>query len=144
MKRTRSSFCRRQPSWDSLNIPTWSSCTEWSLWENPWVQYTLMDDFEYHSVDVSFQGWSRKSLGMRLYKTTVLSMIAPLTENGSTGAYAPWWFERLSDQEETSVCTMLMTELNSEVLSFLHINLTVLGSLCPHQCHRCAWTSAVR
>ena len=35
------------------------------------IQYTLMDDFEYHSVDVSFQGWSRKSLGMRLYKTTV-------------------------------------------------------------------------
>ena len=47
-------------------------------------------------------------------------MFTPLIDDGGAGAYAPWRFEGLSDQEETSVCTMLMTELNQfEVLSFL-------------------------
>ena len=94
MKWTKSSFCRRRPSWDSSNIPTWSSCMELSLWENLWVQYTLMV--------ICLQN---------------LHFFFLFTDNDCAGVHAPWWLEGFSYQEETNVCKF-KTELNFELLSF--------------------------
>ena len=148
MKWTKSSFCRRRPSWDSSNIPTWSSCMEWSLWENPWVQYTSKVPFSW--CFIPRLKWGEPGNEARYCLQNHCTFFALLTENGSAGAYGTWWFEGFSDQEEASVCiTLKVTELKFEVLTFLlsfhcHINLTVLGSLYPHRCHSCVWTSAVR
>ena len=66
------------------------------------------------------------------------------TDNDCTGVYVPWRLEGFSYQEKTNVYKFKTEQILNCYDFHYRITLVVLGSLYPHQCHRCAWSSVVK